>query len=60
MAGYVSDTDFMDLLRVTELSLERGKLAPIDVPTLGAPPGRRISLRQSENEPRAGPAVWPI
>ncbi len=36
MAGYVSDPDFLDMLRVTELALERGKLAASDVPTLGA------------------------
>ena len=32
MEGYVTDPDFLDLLRVTELALERGKLSPGDVP----------------------------
>lgn len=35
MGGYVSDPDFIDMLRVTELALERGKVAPKDVSTLG-------------------------
>ena len=40
MEGYVTDPDFLDLLRVTELALERGKLAPSDVPDAAAPDWR--------------------
>ena len=52
MEGYVTDADFIDLLRVTELALERGKLTPTDVPTLGAklaaeyPSGDRLMNRE--------------
>ncbi len=34
LGGYLSDSDFQDLLRVTELALERGKLCGDDVPSL--------------------------
>jgi putative heme-binding domain-containing protein len=34
LAGYLSDPDFLDLLRVTELALERGKITGDDVPDL--------------------------
>ncbi len=34
LGGYLSDLDFQDLLRVTELALERGKLCGDDVPSL--------------------------
>ncbi|HEX3997810.1 MAG TPA: HEAT repeat domain-containing protein [Pirellulales bacterium] len=50
--GYVTDPDFLDLLRLTELALERGKLMPSDVPTLGArlaneyPAGDRVMNRE--------------
>jgi putative heme-binding domain-containing protein len=52
MEGYVTDPDFLDMLRVTELALERGKLAPSDVPALGArlaaeyPAGDRMMNRE--------------
>jgi putative heme-binding domain-containing protein len=52
MDGYVTDPDFIDLLRVAELALERGKLAPSDVPKLGAklaseyPSGDRLMNRE--------------
>lgn len=52
LGGYVSDPDFLDLLRVTELALERGKLSPSDVPTLGPklaaeyPSGDRLMNRE--------------
>jgi putative heme-binding domain-containing protein len=52
MEGYVADPDFLDLLRVTELALERGKLTPTDVPALGAklaaeyPSGDRLMNRE--------------
>ncbi len=32
--GYISDANFLDLLRVTELALVRGELKPDDVPSL--------------------------
>lgn len=34
LAGYLTDADFLDLLRVTELALERGQIAGDDVPRL--------------------------
>ena len=34
MDGFVNDTDFLDLLRVIQLSLARGNLQPADVPEL--------------------------
>ncbi len=34
LAGYLNDADFLDLLRVTELALERGKLCGDDIPSL--------------------------
>jgi putative heme-binding domain-containing protein len=33
--GYLSDANFMDLLRVAQLALARGPIAAADVPTLG-------------------------
>ena len=34
LAGYLSDPEFLDLLRVTELAIERGKLSGEDIPEL--------------------------
>jgi len=33
--GYLSDGNFLDLLRVVQLSLSRGQIAAADIPTLG-------------------------
>ena len=45
--GYLSDADFLDTLRVVELSLERGKLAADDVPGLG----RRLADEYPSKDP---------
>ena len=57
MGGFVSDRDFIDMLRVMQVAVHRGEIKPDDVPGAQAATGRRVSRRRSAHEPRADAAA---
>ena len=52
-----SDAEFRDTLRVIQLALIRGKIAPADVPDHSRRSARRISDARRDDESRAGEAA---
>ena len=57
MQGFLSDADFLDLLRLTELCLIRGQIKPDEVARAATAAGRRISDQRAAAEPRDCAAV---